>query len=60
VGEFSTGGKTHAHKLEDLKAEMMAQAEEAIDNLLAGVSEKENLKLSDIEQLVRMAGQRVV
>lgn len=44
----------------DLKAQMMAEAEKAIDNLLAGVDEKENLMLGDIEQLVRRAGQRVM
>ena len=43
-----------------LKAQMMAEAEEAIDKLLAGAGEKENLMLSDIEQLVRTAGQRVM
>ena len=45
---------------QDLKAQMMAEAEEAIDNLLAGVDEREGLMLSDIEQLVRTAGQRVM
>lgn len=43
-----------------LKARLMAEAEEAIDKLLAGRSDKEGLKLSDIEQLVRTAGQRVM
>lgn len=45
---------------QDLKARMMAEAEETIDNLLAGVDEKENLMLGDIERLVRTAGQRVM
>ena len=45
---------------QDLKAQMMAEAEEVIDNLLAGASEKENLMLGDIERLVRTAGERVM
>jgi predicted RNA-binding Zn-ribbon protein involved in translation (DUF1610 family) len=45
---------------QELKAQMMAEAEEVIDKLLAGAGEKENLMLSDIERLVRMAGQRVM
>jgi hypothetical protein len=45
---------------QDLKARMMAEAEEVIDNLLAGAGEKECLMLSDIERLVRMAGQRMM
>jgi hypothetical protein len=45
---------------QDLEAQMMAEAEEVIDNLLVGDGEKENLMLSDIERLVRMAGQRVM
>jgi hypothetical protein len=45
---------------QDLKAHMMAEAEEVIDNLLTGAGEKENLMLSDIERLVRMTGQRVM
>jgi hypothetical protein len=45
---------------QDLKARMMAEAEEVIDSLLAGASEKENLMLGDIERLVRTAGQRVM
>ncbi len=44
----------------DLKARMMAEAEEAIDRLLAGRSEKQELQLSDIERLVRTAGQEVM
>lgn len=44
---------------QELKERMMAEAEEIIDNLLAGAREKENLKLSDIERLVRAAGERV-
>jgi DNA-directed RNA polymerase subunit RPC12/RpoP len=43
-----------------LKAQMMAEAEEVIDNLLAGVGAKQDVMLSDIEQLVRVAGQRVM
>ena len=43
-----------------LKAQMMAEAEKVIDNLLAGTGETEHLMLSDIERLVRMAGQRVM
>ena len=45
---------------QDLKARMMAEAEEVIDNLLAGTGEKEHLMLSDIEGLVRAAGQRMM
>jgi ribosomal protein S27AE len=45
---------------QDLKARMMAEAEEVIDNLLAGAGEKEQLMLNDIERLVRMAGQRMM
>jgi len=45
---------------QELKAQMMAEAEEAIDKLLAGADEKENLTLGDIERLVRTAGQRVM
>jgi len=44
----------------DLKARMMAEAEEAIDRLLAERSRKEDLQLSDIERLVRTAGQQVM
>ncbi len=44
----------------DMKAQMMAEAEKAIDNLLAGAKEKERLKLGDIEHLVRQTGQRVM
>ena len=36
--------------VEGLKAKMMATAETVIDNLLAGVSRKEELMLSDIER----------
>jgi DNA-directed RNA polymerase subunit RPC12/RpoP len=43
-----------------LKARLMAQAEEAIDKLLAGRSEKQELQLSDIERLVRAAGWKVM
>jgi hypothetical protein len=45
---------------ERLKAQLMAEAEAAIDRLLAGVSEQEDLQLSDIERLVRAAGQRMM
>ena len=44
----------------NLKMQMMADAEEIIDNLLAGASEKDCLMLSDIERMVRTAGQRVM
>ena len=44
----------------DLKARMMAEAEKAIERLLAERSEKEELSLSDIERLVRTAGQGVM
>jgi ribosomal protein S27AE len=45
---------------EQLKAQMMAEAEAAIDRVLAEVSEEEDLQLSDIERVVRAAGQRVM
>lgn len=45
---------------EGLKARMMAEAEEAIDKLLAGRREKQELQLRDIERLVREAGQSVM
>ena len=45
---------------QELKARMMAEAEQAIDKLLAGAKEKEALQLSDIERLVRTTGQRVM
>jgi heterodisulfide reductase subunit A-like polyferredoxin len=54
------GGNGMPQDTHDLKARMMAEAEEAIDNLLAGVDEKDNLMLDDIERLVRTAGQRVM
>ena len=44
----------------DLKARMMAEAEEAIDRLLEERGEKEQLHLRDIERLVRTAGQQVM
>lgn len=44
----------------ELKAQMMAQAEAAIEALLAERSKKDELDLSDIEHLVREAGQRVM
>jgi predicted RNA-binding Zn-ribbon protein involved in translation (DUF1610 family) len=43
-----------------LKARMMAEAEKAIERLLADRSEKEELTLSDIERLVRTAGEGVM
>ena len=45
---------------EELKARLMAEAETAIEKLLAGASEKEELQLSDIEHLARTAGQRMM
>ena len=45
---------------EELKAQMMAAAEGVIEKLLAGKKEKEELSLSDIEHLVRRAGQDVM
>ena len=45
---------------EQLKAQMMAEAEAAIDRVLAEVREEEGLQLSDIERIVRAAGQRVM
>lgn len=45
---------------EELKAQLMAEAEAAIDQLLAGASEKEELQLSEIEHLARSAGQRMM
>ena len=47
-------------KDEELKTQMMAVAEEAIEELLAGTKEKEELTLSDIERLARTAGQRMM
>jgi hypothetical protein len=47
-------------KDEELQAQMMAVAEEAIEELLAGRKEKGELTLSDIERLVRRAGQDVM
>jgi hypothetical protein len=45
---------------EELKVQMMAVAEGVIEKLLAGTKEKEELTLSDIERLVRRAGQDVM
>ena len=45
---------------EELKAQMMAQAEAAIETLLAERQKKGRLNLSDIEHLAREAGQRVM
>ena len=44
----------------DLKARLMAEAEKAIEKLMTNRSEKEELTLSDIEQLVRATGKRVM
>jgi len=44
----------------ELKARIMAEAEDAINKLLAGASEKEELQLSDIERLVRATGEGVM
>ena len=44
----------------DLKARMMAEAEAAIDRLLAEGRRQDELVLSDIERLVRRAGDRIV
>ena len=44
----------------ELKAQMMAQAEAAIEALLTERAKKNELDLSDIEHLVREAGQRVM
>lgn len=49
-----------AHTDEELKAQMMAQAEAAIEALLAERAKKGALDLSDIEHLAREAGQRVM
>ncbi len=44
----------------ELKAEMMAAAEEAINELLAEAEKKEEIRLSDIERLVRSTGEAVM
>jgi len=44
----------------ELKGRMMDEAEVAIDRLLARLSTKEELMLSDIEHSVRAAGQRIM
>jgi uncharacterized protein with PIN domain len=44
----------------ELKARMMAAAEAAIDELLAEAEKKDALMLSDIERLVRTAGEAVM
>jgi hypothetical protein len=44
----------------EVRARLMAEAEKAIEKLLAGRSEKEDLTLSDIERLVRAAGESVM
>jgi hypothetical protein len=45
---------------EDLKARMMAEAERAIDQMLAAAGDPRELMLSDIERVVRTAGQRMM
>ena len=45
---------------EDLKAQMMARAEEAIDKMLAEAGNEDVLNLCDIERVVRMAGERMM
>ena len=45
---------------EELKAQMMAQAEAAIEALLAERKKRGELDLSDIEHLAREAGERVM
>ena len=49
-----------ATQAEDLKAHMMAEAEAVIDRLLAGAREPQKLTLTEIEQLVRAAGQAMM
>jgi uncharacterized protein with PIN domain len=44
----------------DLKARMMGEVEKVIERLLTERSAKEELTLSDIERLVRAAGQEVM
>ena len=44
----------------DLKARMMAEAEEAIDGMLAEKSKRQKLQLGEIERMVREAGQQVM
>ncbi len=44
----------------DLKARMMAEAEEVIDKMLSETQGKENLMLSDIERSVRVAGEQIM
>lgn len=44
----------------DLKARMMAEAEEVIDRMLTKKSKQRELQLSDIERMVREAGQQVM
>lgn len=45
---------------EELKDQMMAEAEEAIDELVRQANEREDITLSEIERLVRAAGQQVM
>lgn len=44
----------------DLKARMMAEAEKAIDRMLAEKSKRQELQLGDIERMVREAGEQVM
>ena len=44
----------------DLKARMMAEAEEVIDRMLAERSKQHELHLTDIERMVREAGKQVM
>ncbi len=45
---------------EEMKVEMQAEAEEAIKRLVEAAKEKGELTLSDIERLVRKAGEEVM
>ena len=44
----------------DLKARMMAEAEKAVDRMLAEKGKRQKLQLGDIERMVREAGQQVM
>ena len=44
----------------DLKKQMMAEAENIINELLAQRAEKEAIQLSDIERMVRTAGEEMM
>jgi uncharacterized protein with PIN domain len=45
---------------DELKADMLATAQAAIEKLLAERAKKEQVKLSDIEDLVREAGEQIM